>query len=148
MKDSGNRKIRAAIGMGLAWMAGWTIVGMLGVVVFYTLFPDVPDFFDIWIPVFAYPGFFGGVIFSVLVQLVAREQRLAVLTISRTAALGALAGLIVSMLPFILGTPCGKYPLWLLVVTIIGSVTVLCTVSGVVTTLVAGRFSKKENPMV
>ena len=47
------RRIRGAVLMGLTWAVGWTLLGMLGVAVFYTLFPSVPDVVDMWIPVFA-----------------------------------------------------------------------------------------------
>mgnify|MGYP001828113326 CR=1 FL=1 len=54
------RRIRGAFGMGLTWAVGWTLLGMLGVAVTYSLFPNLPDVFDVWIPVFAYPGFLAG----------------------------------------------------------------------------------------
>ena len=66
------KRICDAVGMGLTWAAGCTLVGMLGVVVFYTLFPSVPDVFDVWIPVFAYPGFLVGS--ALLFRYVARHK--------------------------------------------------------------------------
>jgi hypothetical protein len=60
------RRIRGTVATGLAWAAGWTLVGMLVVVVFCALRPGAPEVVDIWIPVFAYPGFLAGVGFSVL----------------------------------------------------------------------------------
>ena len=125
------RGIRDAVAMGLAWAAGCTLVGMLGVVVFYTLFPNTPDVFDIWIPVFAYPGFFGGVIFSALLRLAEGGRRFDELSLPRLAAWGAVAGLLVGVLPFVLGTPSAQYPLWLLVVGIITYTTLLSTASAV-----------------
>ena len=125
------KRIWGAVGMGLIWAAGWTLVGMLGVVVFYTLFPSVPDVFDVWIPVFAYPGFFGGVIFSMVLWLAEDGRRFDELSLPRIAAWGAVVGLLLGVLPFALGTPSAKYPLWLLVVGIIAYTTLLCTVSAV-----------------
>jgi len=129
------RRIRGAIGMGLMWAAGWTLVGMLGVVVFYTLFPSVPDVVDIWIPVIAYPGFLAGVGFSVVLRL------------AEGAAWGAVAGLLPGVLPFALGTPSAKYPLWLLGVVIIGSATLLSTVSAVGSALLLRCVARHHTPV-
>ena len=82
------RRIRGAVAMGLTWAAGWTLVGMLGVVVFYTLFPNVPDVFDVWIPVFAYSGFFGGVIFSAVLRIAEGGRRFDELSLPRIAVWG------------------------------------------------------------
>ena len=125
------RRIRGAVGMGLIWAVGCTLVGMLGVVVFYTLFPNAPDVVDVWIPVFAYPGFFGGVIFSAVLWLAEDDRSLDELSLPRIAALGAMAGLLLGVLPFALGTPNVRFPLWLLVVGIIAYTTLLSTVSAV-----------------
>lgn len=108
---------------------------MLGVIIFYTLFPNIPDVVDIWIPVFAYPGFIGGVIFYVLLRLAWLSSRFDELSLPQNTALGAVAGLLVGMLPFILGTPSAKYPLSLLISGVIAYTTVLCTISAIVTTL-------------
>lgn len=137
-------RILCAIGMGLAWAVGCTLVGMLGVVVFYTLFPSVPDFFDIWIPVFAYPGFFGGVIFSMVLWIAEGGRRLDELSLSRIAAWGAVAGLLLGVLPFVLGTPSARFPLWLLAVGIIAYTTLLCTVSAVGSALLFRRYAARQ----
>ena len=139
------RRILDAVGMGLTWAAAWTLVGMLGVVVFYTLFPSVPDFFDVWIPVFAYPGFFGGVIFSVVLRVAEGGRRFDELSLPRLAAWGAVTGLLLGVLPFVLGTPSGKYPLWLLVVVIIAYTTLLCTVLAVGSSLLF-RYAARQQP--
>jgi len=118
---------------------------MLGVVVFYTLFPSVPDVFDIWIPVFAYPGFFGGVIFSAVLRIAEGGRRLDELPLPRIAAWGAVAGLLVGALPFALGTPSDRFPLWLLVVGIIAYTNLLCTVSAVGSALLF-RYAVREQP--
>ena len=89
------RRIRGAIGMGLTWAFGWTFVGMLGVVVIYTLFPDLPDIFDIWIPVFAYPGFLAGVGFSVVLRVAEGRRRFDELSLPRFTAWGAVGGMLV-----------------------------------------------------
>ena len=125
------KRICGVVGMGLTWAAGWTLVGMVGVVVFYTLFPSAPDVVDIWIPVFAYPGFLAGVGFSVVLRVAEGGRRFDELSILRIAAWGAVVGLLLGVFPFALGTPSARFPLWLLSVTIVGSTTLLSTVSAV-----------------
>jgi hypothetical protein len=103
------RRIRGAIGMGLTWAFGWTLVGMLGVVVFYTLFPSAPDVFDIWIPVFAYPGFLAGVGFSVVLGVAEGRRSFDELSLPRFAAWGAVGGLLVGA--FVVAVFFGKAPI-------------------------------------
>ncbi|MGI9627399.1 MAG: hypothetical protein ACR2QM_11235 [Longimicrobiales bacterium] len=91
------RRIRGAIGMGLTWAAGWTVAGMLGAIVIYTLFPSLPEP-DILIPVFAYPGFLAGVGFSVVLRIADGRRRFDELSLPRFAAWGALGGLLVGTL--------------------------------------------------
>jgi hypothetical protein len=100
-------------------------------VVFYTLFPSVPDAFDIWIPVFAYPGFLAGVGFSVVLRGAEGGRRFDELSLPRLAAWGVVVGLLIGVLPFALGTPSARFPLWLLGVTTFGSTTLLSVVSAV-----------------
>ena len=142
------RHIRGAIGLGLAWAVGCTFVGMLGVVIFYTLFPNAPDIFDIWIPGFAYPGFFGGLIFSLVVRVAEGGRRLDELSVPKLAAWGAGTGLLVGLLPFVLGTPSAKFPLWLLVVGIIAYTTLLCSVSAVVSAWLFRQYTARRQPLV
>ena len=139
------RIIGSAIGMGLAWAVGCTLIGMLAVVVFYTLFPSVPDVADIWIPVFAYPGFFGGVIFSMVLRIAEGGRGFDELSLPRLAAWGAVTGLLLGLLAFVLGTPSAEFPLWLLRVGIFSYTTLLCTVSAVGTALLF-RYAARERP--
>lgn len=62
------RRIRAAVGMGLAWAAGWALVGVL-MGVTSLLLPGLPwdrffAVFDAPLPALAVPGFVGGAIFQ------------------------------------------------------------------------------------
>ena len=141
------RGIRDAVAMGLTWAAGWTLVGMLGVVVFYTLFPSVPDIFDIWIPVFAYPGFLAGVGFSAVLWIAEGGRRFDELSLPRLAAWGAVVGLLLGVLPFALGTPSARFPLWLVVVIIVGSTTLLCVVSAVGSALLFRYVARHKIPV-
>lgn len=122
------RRIRGAIGMGLTWALGWTFVGMLGVVFFYTLFPNVPDVFDVWIPVFAYPGFLAGVGFSVVLRIAEGRRRFDELSLSRFTALGAAGGFLVGTLVAAIGL--GNVP-----------IAALATITGTTTILGAGSAS-------
>ena len=140
------KRICGAVGMGLIWAAGWTLVGVLGVMVFYTLFPSVPDVVDVWVPVFAYPGFLGGVIFSVVLRVAEGRRRFDDLSLPRLAARGAVAGLLLGVLPFALGTPSAKFPLWVLVVVIIASTTLLSTVSAVGSALLVRYAARHKIP--
>ncbi len=97
------RRLRGAFAMGLTWAVGWTFVGMLGVVLTYAVFPDLPDIFDVWIPVFAYPGFLAGVGFSVVLRAVEGRRRFEELSLPRFAAFGAVGGLLVGTLVTALG---------------------------------------------
>jgi hypothetical protein len=139
------RHIRGAIGMGLTWAVGWILVGMLGVVVFYALFPSVPDVHEVRIPVFAYPGFFGGVIFSVVLRVAVGSRRFDEFSLTRIAAWGTVAGLLLGVLPFALGTPNTKFPLWLLVVVIIASTILLTTVAAIGSALLF-RYAARQQP--
>ena len=124
------RRIRGAVVMGLTWAVGWTLLGMLGVVVFYTLFPRVPDVVDMWIPVFAYPGFLCGAVFSAVLGIAEGRRRLDELSLSRVGAFGAVSGVSVGVLPFVLGSSeASGLPAWLLGVLIIGSLTLLSAAS-------------------
>jgi len=97
------RRLRGAVVMGLTWAVGWTLFGMFGVVLTYTLFPDLPDIFDVWIPVFAYPGFLAGVGFSVVLRAVEGRRRFEELSLPRFAAFGAVGGFLVGALATALG---------------------------------------------
>lgn len=141
------RRVRDAVGMGLAWAAGWTLAGMLGVVVFYTLFPGAPDVVDIWVPVFAYPGFLAGVGLFVLLRVAEGSRRFDEVPLPRLAAWGAAVGLLVGALPFVLGTPSGRFPLWLLGAIAVGSATLLSVVSAVGSALLIRYIARHRTPV-
>jgi hypothetical protein len=88
------KRIRGAIGMGLTWGAGGFLLGTL-----MEFVDPHGEIADIWPAVFAYPGFFGGVVFSVVLGIAARQRRFEELSIPRFAAWGALGGLLVSLMP-------------------------------------------------
>jgi hypothetical protein len=97
------RRIRGAVGMGLTWAVGWALAGVL-VGVTSLLLPGLPwdslfEVYDAPLPSLALPGFLGGALFSIVLGIVARERRFHELSLPRFAALGAVGGLLVSLIP-------------------------------------------------
>ena len=84
------RRIRGAIGMGLAWAAAGFAAG--------TLLARVPGF-DSDLPfalLFAPLGFFAGIIFSAILFAIGRRHRFDSMSLSRFAGWGAVSGLLLS----------------------------------------------------
>ena len=97
------RRIRGAVGMGLAWAAGWALVGVL-IGVTSRLLPGLPwdsffEVFDAPLPALAMPGFFGGALFSVVLGIAGRRRRFDELSLLRFGAWGAVGGLLLSLVP-------------------------------------------------
>lgn len=120
------KRIRGAFLMGLTWALLWAPIGLLiGMIVDPTGAMDEP-----WIAVGAYPGFLGGVLFSILFGVAARRRTLNDLSIKRIGALGAAAGFVIGSLPFVLGDQSPNVErVWLLPVVVISSITLLCSAS-------------------
>ncbi len=133
------RRVAAALGMGLAWAAVWA---PLAVLAGFMVDPD-DSMDEMWVAVGAYPGFLCGVIFSVVLATAWRAHRLHDLSPLRAGALGALAGLLVGLLPFIMGTPTTTVPRWLLMSGVVGAIGLLATVSGALTPA-AVRMAKRK----
>ena len=132
------RRIRGALLMGLTWAVAWAPVGVLiGMIVDPSGTMDEP-----WILVGAYPGFFGGVLFSTVFAIAARRRRLGDLSLRRVATWGALAGVVLGLVPFALGS--SNVPLWQLVPIFVGGTTLLCTTSAVASLALARRAEKRE----
>ncbi|HEY4218726.1 MAG TPA: hypothetical protein VGM67_16405 [Gemmatimonadaceae bacterium] len=96
-------RIRGALGMGLAWALGWAITGVL-IGLASIAFPGAiwDHFFKIFdapLPALAVPGFFGGVLFSIVLGIAGRRHRLDELSLPRFAAWGAVGGLLVGLIP-------------------------------------------------
>jgi hypothetical protein len=81
--------------MGLLWAVPWAIVAVLiGLVV------DPDESMDeMWFLIGAYPGFLGGVLFSVVLSIAERRRNLSELSVRRFGAWGAVAGLVIGVLP-------------------------------------------------
>lgn len=123
------RRLRGAIGTGATWAVAWALSGLL-IGISSVLLPFLPwhlffDFFDAPLPALAIPGFVGGAIFSAVLGVAARRRSFEELSLPRFAALGAVGGLLLSLLPIgMLGFTAASLArpgLWLFV----GLVTVL-----------------------
>ena len=135
------RRVRGALVMGVMWALVWAPVALLlGILV---IDPD-NSMDEMWPVVGALPGFVGGVVFSIVLAIAARRRRFDELSVPRFAAWGALAGFIVGMLPFVLGTPTSAVPLWQLALAIVGAITLLCAASAAGSLALARMGERRE----
>ena len=134
------RRIRAAVTMGLLWAVPWAVVALLiGMVV------DPDESMDeMWWVIGAYPGFLGGVLFSIVLSIAERHRRLDELSVRRFGAWGAVAGLAIGVLPFVLGTPRAGIDVARLATVVIGSFTLMSAVSAAGSLALARRAEKRE----
>jgi hypothetical protein len=134
------RRIRAAVTMGLLWAVPWAIAAVvIGMVV------DPDDSMDeMWFLIGAYPGFLGGVLFSVVLSIAGRRRKLSELSVRRFGAWGAVAGLVVGVLPFMLGTPSADIDVARLATVVIGSFTVMSAASAAGSLALARRGEARE----
>jgi hypothetical protein len=132
------RRIRGAVLMGLTWAVVWVPVAVL-----MSLIVDRDGSMDEpWILVGAYPGFLSAVIFSVVIWVAERRRRFDQLSLTRVAALGAIAGLLVGMVPFVAGSNSTTLPTWVLMLAITGPITLLSTLSAGGSLALARRAEK------
>ena len=132
------RRIFVVILVALAWAVVWSPVGVLtGIIV------DPGGSMDeMWVAIGAYPGFLCGAVFSAVVGIAEGRRRLNEIVLSRVAAWGAVSGLVVGVIPFVLGTVNTALPLWLWSIVTVGAVTILSSASAVGTASIA-RMAKK-----
>ena len=133
------RRARSAVVMGLVWAAVWAPAAVLASLV---LDPD-GSMDEPWLLVGAFPGFLGGVVFALVLGVVARRRRLEELSLPRTAGWGALAGLIVGVLPFLLGSPGPGLPAWF-APAVIGTIALLASLSAAGSLALARRGARRE----
>lgn len=133
------RRIRGAVGMGLTWAVVWAVVAVL---IGLLVDPD-GSADEMWPAIGAYPGFLGGVVFSVVLAIAGRRRSLDDLSIGRVAAWGAGAGLLVGILPFTIGEPTTEIPLWQLAAVVIGTITVLAAGSAAGSLALARRVESR-----
>ena len=145
------RRLRGAVGMGLTWAVGWTVVGMTLMILADRLVPGFDaDVVDLWIPVFAYPGFLTGVTFSTVLGIAERRRKLHELSIRRCGLWGAIGGALVALLPAVplgigLATTGAPPRLVVMVVSwIVGPIALLGAGSAAGSLALARRADKRE----
>jgi hypothetical protein len=125
---------RNAVLLALAWAVAWAPIA---VVIGLTIIDPDNSMDEMWVAIGAFPGFLSALLFSALVALAGGRRRLAELSLSRAAALGAIAGLVIGALPFAIGSAETETPLLLLATGVIGSITLLATLSALASVLLA-----------
>jgi hypothetical protein len=143
------RRIRGVVGTGLTWAAGWAVGGLL-IGVSSILLPWLPweaffRIFDAPLPALAVPGFFGGMLFSVVLSVAGRNRRFDELSLPRFAAWGAAGGLLLSLLPAALvllglaSTEGGTLGIWQLTAVIVVPFMLLSAASAAGSLILARR---------
>ena len=134
------RRLRGAIGMGLTWALLWGPAAvLLGILV------DPDDSMDeMWVAIGAFPGFLGGVLFAIVLGLVAGRRRFDELSTAHVAGWGAVAGLLLGVLPSLVAEPTGARPRWLLVLVLVGTFTLLCAASAAASLALARRAERRD----
>jgi hypothetical protein len=124
----------------MAWGIAWAPLGVLtGVLLDPTGAMDEP-----WIALGAYPGFLSGLIFAIALGLARGRPKLRDLLPRRAALLGALSGLIVMAIPFLLGgTPNTEHVLWRGRFVFLAAIVMLSALSAVLSALLA-RTTKRR----
>ena len=136
-----SRRVRTAAVMGLAWAVVWAPIAVL----IGTLIIDPDNSMDeMWVAIGAYPGFLCGVLFAAMLGLPDTLRKFADVSLGRAVALGASSGLIVGVMPFLVGSSTSQLPLWQLAMLVIGSFALMSAASAVGSVLVARRASKPE----
>jgi hypothetical protein len=98
------RRLRGAIGMGIFWALGGAFLGGL-----IELLDNIGvawswiDGVDMWIPLLAIPGFFGGIAFSLVLGIAGHHRKFEELSLPKFTAWGALSGLILGGIALALG---------------------------------------------
>ncbi len=135
------RRMRGTVLMGLTWALIWAPVGLLiGMIVDPDGAMDEP-----WILVGTLPGFLAGVIFSVVLGVAARRHKLDDLSVAQVGGWGALAGLLLGLLPLLLGDHGPDKPRVLpLDLVIVGAITLLSTISAAGSLVLARKAARPE----
>jgi hypothetical protein len=135
---NGFKSVRNAVLIGLAWAVVWAPIAL---VIGITLIDPDNSMDEMWPVIGAYPGFLSAVLFCTLVAIAERRHGLAEISLPRAASWGALSGLIVGLLPFLVGTANPQAPNWL-PAAIIGSIALMSVLSAIATTMFARTKQK------
>jgi hypothetical protein len=130
-------RISRAFTMGLAWAAVWVPIGVVAA----RLIAGELDPEHIGGPLYA--GFLCGTVFSAVAGTASGRHRLDELSSARAVACGALSGLLIGALPFVIGDQKeSDRPLWVLPVVVMGALTLISAVSAGASAWLA-RMAKK-----
>ena len=117
--------------LALSWALAWAPVAVLvGVPI---IDPD-NSMDEMWPAIGAYPGFLCGLLFSILLGIAERPNRVAEVSLRRAALWGAVSGVVVSAIPGLVAEPRG-----LLSVSIIGGITLMSVLSAAASVLIARK---------
>ena len=142
------RRFRDAVAMGLTWAVQWAVIAVLIGTITESLsgYSIEKNHLDPLMAL-AMPGFIVGVIFSIVLWFAESGRRFDELSLPRIFAWGAVVGLLMGVLVFALGTPSDRFPLWQVVVIIVGSSTLLSTVSAVGSALLFRYVARHKIPV-
>lgn len=136
-------RIRGAVLMALTWAVIWAPFGPLAGMI---LDPD-GTMDEPWVAVGALPGFFCGLLFSIVLGIAERRRSLHELSLARVAIWGAAGGLFLMVLnTTALGTPNTEHLFWRARYIIIGGVTLLSAASAAGSLLLARMAKKRQTP--
>jgi hypothetical protein len=117
------RRIRGALGLALIWAIGGAFLGF-AIEMIHNIWPNpLGALVDIWPAALAYPAFFGGLAFSVVLGIAARRRRFEELSLPKFAAWGAVGGLLVSLIPAAMvgvGLASANPPIWQITAALAG----------------------------
>ena len=137
------RRIRGAFLMGVAWAAVWAPIAVLAGLI---VDPD-GSMDEMWVAIGAYPGFLCGALFAVVLGMAEGRRRLGEVPLARAGAWGAVAGVVVGVLPFTIGESTSQLPVWMLAAIFIGSTTLLGAASAVVSAMVSRHSAQRGTPL-
>ncbi|MET0396425.1 MAG: hypothetical protein ABW277_06355 [Longimicrobiaceae bacterium] len=134
--------IRGAFLTGLAWAVAWAPLAVLAGMI---VDPD-NSMDEMWVAIGAYPGFLCGAVFVAVLGIAEGRRGLEGSPLSRVAAWGAVAGVLVGVLPFTIGEPTSAVPLWQLLGGFAGSTTLLSALSAVGSALLVRHAARRQHP--
>ena len=109
------RRFRGAIVIGLLWALAW---GLIGGFVMEAIVDPHGRIADIWPMVLGVPGFFGGVIFAMMLGMAEGRRRFDELSLIRFGVWGAVTGALLGVLG---GVAIGLSPLIMVPLTLLGA---------------------------
>ena len=146
------RRIRGAVGMGVTWAVAWGLVvmllGMTSILVPGTPLDFLLEIFDDeMLPIVVTPAFLGGLSFSAVLGIAGRNRRFDESSLPGFAALGAMGGVLLGLVPLVattVGFATANVPLWPLAAVICGSLALMGAASASGSLLLARSSEDRE----